>query len=377
VSHGLTVLAAIRRGDEERLRDVLRAIGNDIKGKTAAGGAARPHIHFVRSRTIHFARFAILRDPARAPDAARLLFSSNYDGPLEDHLADLIDITSDMDAIWGHCTEYRGVATFPDFIRAHSHEPEAFYIAFRDETIDAIRNTKTRRLGPIGRIVRGVPVVLDFLRTVRRFGFGTVFHSTNRIIASLNRYLVFRLANRITGNRLPPLKSVYSSVALDNCADWQPLTDRDEIPAAFATPPTFREDVITQNQLTLVTVVDPQHVQRVKAVMAAIDSYAKRLSPPGSLIGISTIHFVRWLLVDDDRRLIMLSDYDGSWENYIDEFAEMILSGLDAIWETSFGYPLDGARDLPAFKRFLRSHQVAAEVFFSAYPDLTVLNVAR
>ena len=81
--------------------------------------------------------------------------------------------------------------------------------------------------------------------------------------------------------------------------------------------------------------------------MSAIDSYAKRLAPPGSLIGISTIHFVRWLLIDDGRRLMMVSDYDGSWESYIDEFAEMILSGLDAIWETSYGYPPDGARDLP------------------------------
>ena len=88
-----------------------------------------------------------------------------------------------------------------------------------------------------------------------------------------------------------------------------------------------------------------------------------------------TIHFVKWLLIDDGRRLMMVSDYDGSWESYIDEFAEMILSGLDAIWETSCGYPPDGARDLPAFKRFLRSHQVPAEIFFSAYPEETVLNV--
>ena len=116
---------------------------------------------------------------------------------------------------------------------------------------------------------------------------------------------------------------------------------------------------------------------RVRAVMSAIDSYAKRLAPPGSLIGISTIHFVRWLVIDDGRRLMMVSDYDGSWENYIDEFAEMILSGLDAIWETALGYPPDGARDLPAFKRFLRSHQVPAEVFFSAYPSETVLNIVN
>ncbi len=72
---------------------------------------------------------------------------------------------------------------------------------------------------------------------------------------------------------------------------------------------------------------------------------------------------------------MLVSDYDGSWESYIDEFAEMILSGLDAIWETSFGIPPSGAGDVPAFKRFLRSHQVPSDVFFAAYPDETVLNI--
>jgi hypothetical protein len=133
--------------------------------------------------------------------------------------------------------------------------------------------------------------------------------------------------------------------------------------------------VVAQNQLTVVTVVRPGQADRVRAVMSAIDSYARRLAPDGSLIGISTIHFVRWILLDDGRRLMMVSDYDGSWEAYIDEFAEMILSGLDAIWETCFGYPPEGARDLPAFKQFLRNHQVPSELFYSAYPEETVLNI--
>jgi hypothetical protein len=406
MARGLTVLAAVRAGEEEPLRQVLRAIGDDIKGKTAVDGRARPHIDFIRSRTIHFARLAILRDASRGPAAARLLFSSNFDGTLDSHLAELIALTSDMEAIWGRCDGYQGIAGFPAFIRAHAHEPEAFYIAFRDETVETIQRACALRhevrgsieagsvsaLIPVARapwwhragrrlssaiehVTRAVPIVGDVFRAVRRYGLTNVFRAASRIIASLDRYPFFRLTNRITHNRMPPRKSVYSSVSLDNCAAWRPIADGDESPTAFATPPTFREDVVTQNQLTLVTIVDPQHVERVKAVMSAIDSYAKRLSPPGSLIGISTIHFVRWLLVDRDRRLIMLSDYDGSWENYIDEFAEMILSGLDAIWETSFGYPPDGARDLPAFKRFLRAHQVPAEVFFSAYPDQTILNV--
>jgi hypothetical protein len=422
VPRGLTVLAAIRPGEEERLRDVLRPIGDDIRGRTLKDVAERPHIAFCRSRSIHFARFAILDDPGRGPDRKRLLYSSNYDGDLDGHLTELTAITSDMDAIWGRCEAYAGAARFGAFIRAHACEPEAFYIAFRDETVERIQQSITlrrqvqplldaasagslatilprlstgepvwvgairRALSTAGRdigtalerLTRALPIVADVPRAIIRSGFTNVLRGTQRILASLDRYVVFRWFNRITRNRLPPLKSVYSSVVLDNCRVPLPIVAGDEIPSGQdRVPPTFREDVVTQNQLTLITVVREGQVDRVRAVMSAIDSYAKRLAPPGSLIGISTIHFVRWLLLDEGRRLMMVSDYDGSWESYIDEFAELILSGLDAIWETSYGYPPDGARDLPAFKRFLRSHQVPSEVFFSAYPEETVLNIVN
>jgi hypothetical protein len=418
--HGLTVLAALRPGAEEPLRGVLCAIGDDIRGRKVREAGGRPHIDFCRSRNIHFARFAILDDPDRGANRKRLLFSSNYDGDLDAHLAELVEITTDMSAIWGACEAYSSVDRFPDFIRAHAYAPGAFYIAFRDETVASIHRHSAVRGGlrrlldaapppavfaePISihpaprlaeaaarraveivrQLVRAAPLVVDALKALRRWGLANVLEGTMKITASLGRYPFFRFFNWITRNRLPAQKSAYSSVAVDNCPPWIPLAPGDELPSppadvarSFQGRETFREDVITQNELTLVTVVEPQHVRRVGAVMAAIDSFATRLAPPGSLIGISTIHFVRWLLIDDGRRLVMLSDYDGSWESYIDEFAEMILSGLDAIWNTSVGFPPDGARDLPAFKRFLRSHQVAAEIFFSAYPGETVLNIVN
>jgi hypothetical protein len=422
VPRGLTVLAAVRAGDEQCLRDVLLPIGDDIRGRTLTAAAPRPHIDFSSSRGIHFARFAILDDSDRGPDRKRLLYSSNYDGDLDAHLAELIAITSDMNAIWGCCEDYTGVDRFGAFVRAHTHEPEAFYIAFREETVAHIRQAIALRrqveplldtpaaallakvlpgassgasseIGAVGRalatagreiaaaiarFIRAAPIVIDMPRAVIRCGLKNVYIGTLRIIASLDRYAIFKFVNGLTGNRLPPMTSVYSSVELANPVAPAPIAPGKAMPPpADRLPPAYREDVVTQNQLTLVTDVQPGQADRVRAVMAAIDSYAKRLAPPGSLIGISTIHFVRWLLLDDGRRLMMVSDYDGSWESYIDEFAELILSGLDAIWETSLGYPPDGARDLPAFKRFLRSHQRASLVFYSAYPDETVLNIAN
>jgi hypothetical protein len=380
----LTILAPLRRGEETALGGTLRAVGDDIKGRRLATGG-RPHIDFLRCPRTHFARFAILNDPDRGAGRTRLLFASVYDGDLDGHLAELVAATSDMAAIWGGCEDYGGAAGFGAFARRHALEPEGFYISFRDETAASIRRATSGcpRPPPASwlarlwrRAIRAAPVLADLVRAVARFGLAAVFRNTSRIVASLDRITVFRVFNRLTGNALPPRRSPHSSVALDNCAPLAPLVPGDELPfVPAAPPPALREDLVAQNELTLVTVVQPGGADSVRAVLAAIDSYAKRLAPPGSLIGVSTIHFVRWLLIDDARRLVLLSDYDNSWESYIDEFAELILSGLDAIWGTSYGYPPDGARDVPALKRFLRAHQVRADVFYSAYPEDTVLNI--
>jgi hypothetical protein len=395
----LTVLAPIKPGEADALRGVLRPIGDDING-THMPASGRPHIGFTRSHAIHFARFAILTDPDRGPDRARLLYASVYDGSLEAHAAELAALSSDLDAIWGRVEGYTGSDGFAAFLEANACEPAAYYIAFRNETassiqsaiaareaIDAARDAGSavpptaepdlfvRMTASLERVVRAAPVVADVVVAVARHGFADVYRATLRILACLDRYPLCRLVNRLTGNALRPRRSAFSSVGIDTTGAPTPLVPGDEVPSDLH--PGFREDVVTQNQLTLVTVIDDGCVNRVRAVMSAIDSYAKRLAAPGSLIGISTIHFVRWLVIDKGRRLMMVSDYDGSWESYIDEFAEMILSGLDAIWETARGYPPDGARDLPAFKRFLRTHQVPAEVFFSAYPRETILNIAN
>ena len=383
----LTSLAPIRRGGETALGGILRAIGDDIKGRRLAAGE-RPHIDFLRCPRTHFARFAILNDPDRGTGCTRLLFASVYDGDLDGHLAELVAATSDMAAIWGSCEGYDGAAGFGSFVRQYALEPVGFYIAFRDETVASIQRALggdrrsrpssfvSRLVAGCRRLIRALPIALDLVRAVARFGFASVYRNTSKIVASLDRITLFRVFNRLTGNRLPPRRSPHSSVLLDNCAPLAPLVPGDELPfVPAAPPPALREDLVAQNELTLVTVVRPGAADRVRAVLAAIDSYAKRLAPPGSLIGVSTIHFVRWLLIDDARRLVLLSDYDNSWESYIDEFAELILSGLDAIWETSYGYPPDGARDVPALKRFLRAHQVRADVFYSAYPGDTVLNI--
>ena len=228
----LTVLAPIRPDREAGLRQLLRAIGDDINGKELSADNNRPHIAFVRSRRIHFARLAILNDPDRGADRSRLLFTSIYDGSLDAHLDELVSITSDMDAIWGACEGYTGIDEFRSFITARAQELAAYYIAFRDETVESITSaidarrrahalqdsggprvpdvSDGRRESLLRRALRAAPIVIDLARAVARSGLGNVYHGSSRIVASLDRYPLFRQFTSAASCSISALNSWHS-----------------------------------------------------------------------------------------------------------------------------------------------------------------------
>lgn len=144
-SGGLLVIAAVKPGCEERLRTTLNRIGNDINGKRLAIGPPEPHIDFPRSRTIHFARLALLPDPDRGPENKRLLLATDYDGAWRNHVLELLSLTSEPEAIWGCCEGFTGVDDFPEFVYRHTIDPQAYYIAFPGRTLDRLRGLLERR----------------------------------------------------------------------------------------------------------------------------------------------------------------------------------------------------------------------------------------
>ena len=102
----------------------------------------------------------------------------------------------------------------------------------------------------------------------------------------------------------------------------------------------------------------------------------------GSLSGITSIHFARWVVIDGGKKLLFLSNYDGSWENYLDDFIDLASIGLTAIWSNTVGFPRSyflvggGARGRECCSRHsIRQSQVPSLVWYSAYPDLSVQNI--
>ena len=80
---------------------------------------------------------------------------------------------------------------------------------------------------------------------------------------------------------------------------------------------------------------------------------------------------------------IFASNYDGSIESYMDDFIDKVAFGLNAAFSNGVGYPktkwlvTDGAKDEQAFKNYLRAHQIPTQIWYSAYGDLTAVNIAN
>jgi len=107
----------------------------------------------------HFARWVVIGDVVnegvgQKPDhltTGRLLFTSNFDGPVGPYLEQLRrGLGGVADAIWGHCGGYPGVGdagAFAAYMRSHQLESSMFFSAYGDRTVEEVkRSLAARRL---------------------------------------------------------------------------------------------------------------------------------------------------------------------------------------------------------------------------------------
>jgi hypothetical protein len=103
------------------------------------------------------------------------------------------------------------------------------------------------------------------------------------------------------------------------------------------------------------------------------------MSAPGYRSGdydlpIASIHEARFVLFDDDTRLLFATSFDGPWDAYMEDFAAKPLQLFDAIFRHVEGY--DGLPDLAAVKAFILSAQVTAAGYARNY-DGTVKEIRK
>jgi hypothetical protein len=123
-------------------------------------------------------------------------------------------------------------------------------------------------------------------------------------------------------------------------------------------------------EFTVFTKIKPGHADALREVLAKADSASGGRE---AMAEIGTLHEARHVMFDNDTRLMFASWFDGSWDQYIDDFAATeVGSRFEAVFSHTEGFP--GMKD-PNVKDWFVSQQEPAGVFGTAYPDLTVQQI--
>ena len=121
------------------------------------------------------------------------------------------------------------------------------------------------------------------------------------------------------------------------------------------------------SELTIIVPLAPGGAKRLRAFLQLLGGYADAGK-------VGTVHNMRFVFLDNDTKMLFATAYDGDWDAYIDDFATKIPDYLDIIDSAWEGWP--GIRSLHA-KDYLAKHQVTAEGWYVAHPDLTVAEISR
>ena len=386
MQRALTLITKVRTDKADALKATLERIGGDINGDHEDEAYRNDLINFYDISTVHFCRFLLLPDEDTG-NFNYLVFTSNFDGSLKDHLNEMIDKAGDaVEAIWGCCEGYpHGLreaqlpqfkVAFREYVNRHSHDFGAFYVGYRGRTsVQLRRNAKIRasfeNLLNKTDTTKPLPSKLEKMVTGFTPAKGDYTRPRGRIVKQ-SQWIMF-FAELILGLFVIfILKPIRNFLTDKNTELNLNLSDRFVQPGI-----TEIEDAVTQNQITVISKIRPGFwvSVKLKAVLLGIHLFAKHIDNKGSLGGIATIHFARWAIIDNGRYLFFTSNYDGSWASYIGDFVDKGAAGMDLIWTSAPNYPEQGSIDIAAFKDIIRRNQVRTQVFYSAYPNSTVKNI--
>ena len=162
------------------------------------------------------------------------------------------------------------------------------------------------------------------------------------------------------------------------------LEERDAVEERVADDRTLqdmftRENRYAQNHMISVTQRKPGWVRwfTARLIFWIIGQLAGLSYRPGYLSDIGTIHFARWVTVPGTHDLLFFSNYDASWESYLEDFITKAHAGLTGVWSNSIGFPYTenliqkGATDGERFKRYARQSMIPTRFWYSAYRTLT------
>jgi hypothetical protein len=134
-----------------------------------------------------------------------------------------------------------------------------------------------------------------------------------------------------------------------------------------------------QNPLTLVmTIKSETDYRELATLLHQIQSAPPDKNPIWvALNTLRTVHFARFVFLEDNRKLAVITTYDGTFEDYINEFIDAIGDVFNALLaHMKDASPIPVQQNRQAFLDYVRANDLRAiEPFYSSYPRATVLDI--
>ncbi|HYC96424.1 cytochrome P450 [Brevundimonas sp.] len=179
--------------------------------------------------------------------------------------------------------------------------------------------------------------------------------------------------------------AIWSALAWLAFAIFQEVEKREAVEDAAPDADSLRDIVARENapdyRQNHIIAVTPFKRGLVRRLSFAFAMWGIRQSlhwfRPGFVVTMGTIHFAKWFRMPGSRKMIFQSNYDGSWESYLEDFITRAHEGQTAAWSNAEGFPRSrnligkGAEDGDRFKRWVRRHQIPTAFWYSRFPDLT------
>jgi hypothetical protein len=403
----LFVAAPLKVDSEAELRGLLASM-NVVPGQVNPQNSIVPFGQFDR---LHFARFLILQDQtlddihsayglARRDYPLLLAFIADFDGDADEFRAELARRANDgLERIFSCCEGFRRGSDLPQWMKDHEQPPATIYVNWVGRTVRHIREDNALRLALEAHLQNNASLfaeknprqlqklLKDLVASESAAGRIKLTGDESAPFGWQLRKLANLLGVPLILLALSPLLLLYLPLFAYQLRRRE-KSDKEMAPrphpdheAALAQ----LEDYDVTNQFSAMGSIKPGLFRRrtLSFLLWLLNYTARHFYVRGRLARVPTIHFARWVFLNDKKRLLFASNYDGSLDSYMDDFINKVGWGLNLAFSNGIGYPtsswliLGGSKDEQKFKYFLRRHQMPTQVWYKAYPGLSLFDLKR
>lgn len=146
-------------------------------------------------------------------------------------------------------------------------------------------------------------------------------------------------------------------------------------------PAPYKHDLAVQGPLTLIMKIkSPVDYEQLHATLVGIQALPSDKNPVWAALELlKTVHFARFVFMENNTRLAVITTYDGKFEDYIADFTRVIGDIFNALLAHMEGAPpLPVQKNPKEFLEYVRNNDLGGmPPFYSAYPKSTVSDIHK